>query len=70
MGMFKNQEASESESKPKSLTRFPSAGVKGNTEIGKKEDRENHTTTSDSFFDEFPTDMFDYLEPLPSSSEW
>ncbi|XWS51573.1 hypothetical protein CRYUN_Cryun12cG0188300 [Craigia yunnanensis] len=37
--MFKHQEASESESKPKSLTRFSSAGIKGNAQIGKEEDR-------------------------------
>ncbi|XVE56426.1 hypothetical protein DITRI_Ditri04bG0008100 [Diplodiscus trichospermus] len=70
-GMFKNQVASKSESKPKSLTRYPSAGIKGNyAQIGKKEDRGNHSAISDSFFDEFPADMFDNLEPLPSSSEW
>ncbi|XWS36978.1 hypothetical protein CRYUN_Cryun19dG0003800 [Craigia yunnanensis] len=69
VGMFKHQEAFGSESKPKSLTRFSSAGIKGNAQIGKEEDRGN-PANPDSFFDEFPTDMFDYLEPLPSSSEW
>ncbi|XP_022737368.1 transcription factor DUO1-like [Durio zibethinus] len=69
VSMFQNQEASESKTKPKSLTRFPSDGIKGSAQIGKKEDRVN-PATPESFFDEFPTDMFDYLEPLPSSSEW
>ncbi|XVF08505.1 hypothetical protein REPUB_Repub07fG0009000 [Reevesia pubescens] len=72
VGMFKHQEASEAENKPKPkpLTRFPSAGINSNAQIGKKEDGGNPATPPDSFFDEFPTDMFDYLEPLPSSSEW
>ncbi|KAL4362785.1 hypothetical protein GQ457_04G014440 [Hibiscus cannabinus] len=70
VGMFNNLEASQSESKPKSLTRIPSAGIKGsNVELGKKETLENDATP-DCFFDEFPTDMFDYLEPLPCSLEW
>ncbi|MBA0707794.1 hypothetical protein Golax_019807 [Gossypium laxum] len=68
--MFNNQEASESESKPISLTKIPSAGIKGSdAELGKKENIGN-SATPDSFFDEFPTDMFDCLEPLVSSSEW
>lgn len=69
VSMFKNKEASGSESKPTSLTRPPSSGINGNAHFGKKEDRGNHTTISDSFFDEFPTDMFDHLEPLPTSTE-
>ncbi|XP_068644924.1 transcription factor DUO1-like [Aristolochia californica] len=31
---------------------------------------EKNPSTPDSFFDDFPTDMFDYLESLPSSSDW
>ncbi|EOY22813.1 hypothetical protein QUC31_007926 [Theobroma cacao] len=68
-GMFKHQEASESDSKPKWFTRFPSTGMNNNAQIGKKEDRRN-PAIPDSFFDEFPSDMFDYLDPLPNSSEW
>ncbi|GMI75659.1 hypothetical protein HRI_001235200 [Hibiscus trionum] len=60
VGMFNNQ----SESKPKSLTKIPSAG--SHAELGNKE----NDAAPDCFFDEFPTDMFDYLEPLPSSLEW
>lgn len=26
--------------------------------------------TPDSFFDDFPDDMFDHIEPLPSPSDW
>jgi hypothetical protein len=26
--------------------------------------------TPDTLFDEFPSDMFDHIEPLPSPSEW
>ncbi|XP_058086537.1 transcription factor DUO1 [Magnolia sinica] len=31
---------------------------------------DNIPTTPDSFFDDFPADMFNHLEPLPSPSEW
>ncbi|KAA8520463.1 hypothetical protein F0562_014719 [Nyssa sinensis] len=30
----------------------------------------DNPVTPDSFFDDFPTDMFDHIEPLPSPSEW
>ncbi|PIA61754.1 hypothetical protein AQUCO_00200029v1 [Aquilegia coerulea] len=30
----------------------------------------DNPATPDSFIDDFPTDMFDYIESLPSSSEW
>ncbi|KAL6322415.1 hypothetical protein AAG906_007969 [Vitis piasezkii] len=32
--------------------------------------RKENPMTPDSFFDDFPTDMFDHMEPLPSPSEW
>ncbi|KAE8711842.1 Small G protein family protein / RhoGAP family protein isoform 1 [Hibiscus syriacus] len=71
VGMFNDLEASEHESKPKSLNKIPSAGMNGNNgELGKKKNIFNDATTPDCFFDEFPTDVFDYLEPLPCSSEW
>lgn len=29
-----------------------------------------NNVTPDTFFDDFPTDMFDQIEPLPSPSDW
>ncbi|OMO98213.1 transcription factor MYB48 [Corchorus olitorius] len=73
MDMLKHQQqiVESEESKPKSLTltRSPSMVTKGKAQVGDKEDR-RILATPDSFFDEFPTDMFDCLEPLPNSSEW
>ncbi|KAF9602695.1 hypothetical protein IFM89_030583 [Coptis chinensis] len=43
---------------------LPFLGLKSS---GRKRGR---AATPDSFFDDFPTDMFDYIESLPSSSEW
>ncbi|GAB4861958.1 hypothetical protein Ancab_037213 [Ancistrocladus abbreviatus] len=37
----------------------------GNEVVGNE-----RTTTPDSFFDDFPADVFDQIEPLPSPSEW
>ncbi|GLT83965.1 hypothetical protein SLE2022_022260 [Rubroshorea leprosula] len=67
--MFEHQEGSKSKNEQKLLTKLPSVGMEGNAQVAKKEDRGN-PETPDSFFDEFPTDIFDYLEPLPSSLDW
>ncbi|KAL5727911.1 hypothetical protein ACHQM5_001053 [Ranunculus cassubicifolius] len=48
---------------------LPFLGLRGNGRNGGRGDGEN-PATPDSFFDDFPTDMFDYIESLPSSSEW
>ncbi|KAG9441470.1 hypothetical protein H6P81_017324 [Aristolochia fimbriata] len=37
---------------------------------GVKLEAKINPSTPESFFDDFPTDMFDYLESLPSSSDW
>ncbi|KAF9622617.1 hypothetical protein IFM89_032516 [Coptis chinensis] len=44
-------------------------GPRGSGQNGGKRDTDI-PSTPDSFFDDFPTDMFDYIESLPSSSEW
>ncbi|GMP62050.1 hypothetical protein CsSME_00024300 [Camellia sinensis var. sinensis] len=36
---------------------------------GRRGENEN-PATPDSFFNDFPTDIFDHMEPLPSPSEW
>ncbi|XP_057978853.1 transcription factor DUO1-like isoform X1 [Malania oleifera] len=47
----------------------PSEGM-GCYENGGKKVKEEKLMTPDSFFDDFPTDMFDHIEPLLSPSEW
>ncbi|XP_057969574.1 transcription factor DUO1-like [Malania oleifera] len=47
----------------------PSEGM-GCCENGGKKVKEEKLMTPDSFFDDFPTDMFDHIEPLLSPSEW
>ncbi|CAK9149375.1 unnamed protein product [Ilex paraguariensis] len=42
----------------------------GNCQNGEERENGNSVTTPDSFIDDFPMDMFDQLEPLPSPSEW
>lgn len=46
---------------------LPFTPLEVNQHCTKRQD--NDLTTPDSFFHDFPTDMFDHLEPLPNSSE-
>ncbi|KAK9273441.1 hypothetical protein L1049_018251 [Liquidambar formosana] len=41
----------------------------GSCRNGRRKQNDN-PVTPDSFFDDFPTDMFDHIEPLPSPSDW
>ncbi|MCD9644180.1 hypothetical protein HAX54_032197 [Datura stramonium] len=45
------------------------SGQQGSSEISVKREME-YPLTPDSFIDDFPMDMFDYIDPLPSPSEW
>uniref|UniRef100_A0A5B6YJ24 Uncharacterized protein n=1 Tax=Davidia involucrata TaxID=16924 RepID=A0A5B6YJ24_DAVIN len=47
----------------------PYFGPEGCCQSGGRGENEN-PGTPDSFFDDFPADMFDHIEPLPSPSEW
>lgn len=46
---------------------FSGGTMSGETRVKREDD--NHATP-DSFFDDFPTDMFDEIEPLPSPFDW
>ncbi|KAF8380544.1 hypothetical protein HHK36_028031 [Tetracentron sinense] len=69
LDVFGRRDASEPEGGPQFPVRLPFFGLEGIGQNGRRRDCDN-PATPDSFFDDFPTDMFDYLEPLPSSSEW
>lgn len=45
------------------------SGQQRSSEIAVKREME-YPLTPDSFIDDFPMDMFDYIDPLPSPSEW
>lgn len=48
-----------------------SFGTERSSEIVvKKENDDNPVTPPDTFMDEFPIDMFDHIDPLPSPSDW
>ncbi|KAF8412438.1 hypothetical protein HHK36_000402 [Tetracentron sinense] len=69
LDVFARKDTSEPECMPQFPVRLPFFGSEGSSRNGGRGDNEN-PATPDSFFDDFPTDMFDYLEPLPNSSEW
>ncbi|KAH7537817.1 hypothetical protein FEM48_Zijuj03G0133500 [Ziziphus jujuba var. spinosa] len=65
--MFEQQEAPpESESGQEFFNRLPSLGFMGKTPTGLVES--TSTETLNNFFEDFPPEMIDYLEALPSSS--
>ncbi|XP_059633886.1 transcription factor DUO1 [Cornus florida] len=47
----------------------PYCGQEGDCQNGGRGENDN-PMTPDSFFDDFPADMFDHIEPLPSPSDW
>lgn len=67
--MFEQQEPPppESESGLQFFNRLPSFGLMGKTPTGLVES--TSTETLNNFFEDFPPEMIDYLEALPSSSE-
>ncbi|KAK9292793.1 hypothetical protein L1049_020773 [Liquidambar formosana] len=68
LDLFDHLEASEIESNPKVAIGSVAPKLEGSAQNGRAGD--NDAMIPDSFFDNFPPDMFDCLEPLPSSSEW
>lgn len=46
-----------------------STGQERSCEVAVKREMD-YPPTPDSFIDDFPMDMFDYIDPLPSPSEW
>ncbi|KAF5205687.1 Transcription factor duo1 [Thalictrum thalictroides] len=69
MDMFGHQETPGPDRGSHYSVNAPFIGLRGSSRNGGKGDCDN-PATPDSFFDDFPTDMFDYIESLPSSSEW
>lgn len=67
LDMFKQAEHLEAETGPKSVTSIPPMGLKDNA-FNAKQGGAEAPPSPDSFFDDFSPEMFDYLEPLPSSS--
>ncbi|OVA04675.1 SANT/Myb domain [Macleaya cordata] len=69
LDVFGHREISEPENGSQFSVGLPFFGL-GNSDRNNVKGEGDNPTTPDSFFDDFPTDMFDYMEPLPSSSEW
>ncbi|KAM3357537.1 transcription factor DUO1 isoform X1 [Capsicum galapagoense] len=46
------------------------SGPERTSEIAMKREIMDYPLTPDSFIHDFPMDMFDYIDPLPSPSEW
>ncbi|XP_061367431.1 transcription factor DUO1-like [Gastrolobium bilobum] len=59
IGMFEQKKCSECLYGQKLGTRLPTLGLEGNSQ----------STSSNGFFKDFPTDIFEYFEHIPSSSE-
>nr|DAD47714.1 TPA_asm: hypothetical protein HUJ06_017651 [Nelumbo nucifera] len=69
LNVFSRQMASEpDEDGPQLPLGLLSFGSEVNSQNSGRGD--DNPAMPDSYFDDFPTDMFDYLEQFPSSSEW
>ncbi|PIA27296.1 hypothetical protein AQUCO_08100025v1 [Aquilegia coerulea] len=68
MDMFGHQETPGLDRGSHSVN-APFLGLRGSSRNGGKGDSDN-PATPDSFFEDFPIDMFDYIESFPSSSDW
>lgn len=68
LDMFKQPETLGTEHGLKFMTSMPPLGLKCNTQNAKQGGNAN-PSSPDCSFDDFPIEMFDFLEPLPSSSE-
>lgn len=66
--MLEQQETNQSGNCQELFDRLPSIGFEGNVKNNMVRGVKD-AATFNSLFDDFPPDMLDYLEPLPSSSE-
>ena len=64
---FGEPQAPESETGLELFNRLPSIGLRGKAQSGLVES--TSTETLNNFFDDFPPELLDYLEALPSTSD-